>query len=156
MEDIWTMNIYPVLKLIHVMAAIVAVGFNLSYIIWFIRGKRETQYLAFSLKGIRMMDNWVANPSYIVSLVTGLLLCFFGRYNLIQVHWILYSLILFGIMGVVGFGIYAPSLKNQITVLEEKGFQSIDYKRADKKQTIWGVVLFLLALFIVAMMVIKP
>ena len=45
------MSLYQILKFIHVFAAIIAVGFNFSYIVWLVKGKMEKEHLLFSLKG---------------------------------------------------------------------------------------------------------
>lgn len=150
------MPVYAVVKFMHVLFAIIALGFNLSYIVWLVKGNKQTQYLLFALQGIKLMDTWIANPAYILSALSGLWLSHLGQYKLLQTPWILCSLILFGLMGIIGFGIYAPALSRQVNLLQEQGFQSAAYTKAAKKQTSWGVVLFALALVIVACMVIKP
>ena len=150
------MTLYSFIKLLHIFAAILAIGFNLSYTVWMVKGKLENQHLLFALRGIKVMDDWIANPSYIVSLITGLLMCYLGHYNILQTSWIFYPLILFALMGIIAFGFYSPALAQQIKILEEKGNQHEAYQKADKKQTFLGIILFILALLILAIMVLKP
>jgi len=150
------MSLYQILKFVHVFAAIIAVGFNFSYIVWLVKGKMEKEHLLFSLKGIKLMDDRVANPCYGISLITGFAMAYIAGYNILAISWILYPLILFGIMGILAFGFYSPTLKKQIVVLEKSGSDSPEYKAIEKKQTVIGVTLFALAVAVVAIMVMKP
>jgi len=147
---------YPIVKFLHVLSAIIAVGFNLSYIVWFAKGKMEHAHLLFALKGIQLMDNYIANPCYILGLLTGGLLAWLGGYNILATGWIFYPLIIFAVMGVVAFGFYSPTLSRQIAILKEQGHESPAYEAIDKRQTLLGILLFFLALLIVVIMVVKP
>src|SRR6266571_3083500 len=51
------MTIYVVLKFIHILSAIVAVGANITYGVWNARISSEPNHAAFTLKGIRFIDN---------------------------------------------------------------------------------------------------
>jgi hypothetical protein len=150
------MSFYQILKFIHVFAVIIAVGFNFSYIIWMVKGKMEKDHLIFALKGIRFMDGKVANPCYGLILISGLTMAYLAGYNILSVTWILYPLILFGIMGILAFAVYSPTLKKQISMLENDTMDTPEYKAIEKKQMGIGAILFLLAVTIVGMMVIKP
>jgi len=56
-------------------------------------------------------------------------------------------------MGIVGFGLYSPTLSRQIRILKEQGSGSAAYKAIDRRQTILGILLFTLALVILFIMV---
>ena len=56
--------LYPYIKLLHVLLAIVAVGFNASYGIWLARAAREPEHLGHVLRGIKILDDRFANPAY--------------------------------------------------------------------------------------------
>lgn len=150
------MSLYLFIKLLHILSAIVAVGFNFSYAIWTTRAKYAKEHTLFALKGIKFLDDWLANPSYILSLITGHVMVHISGMSILQTSWLLYAEIIFGVMGIIGFGFYSPLLKKQIKLLQEQGIDSIAYKAADKKQTIIGLLLFVLALVLVALMVFKP
>jgi quinol-cytochrome oxidoreductase complex cytochrome b subunit len=147
---------YQILKFIHVFAAIIAVGFNFSYIVWLVKGKMEKEHLLFSLRGIKLMDDRVANPCYGLALITGCAMSYIAGYNILAVPWILYPLILFAIMGILAFGFYSPALKKQIKIVEEYGGDSPEYKAIEKRQMFVGGILFILAVSVIAIMVIKP
>ena len=150
------MSFYQMLKFFHVFAAIIAVGFNFSYIVWLVKGKMEKEHLLFSLKGIKLMDDRVANPCYGLALITGFAMAYIAGYNILTVPWILYPLILFAIMGILAFGFYSPMLKKQIKIVEEYGGDSPEYKAIEKRQMLVGGILFVLAVSVIAIMVIKP
>jgi hypothetical protein len=150
------MTLYQIMKFIHVFSAIIAVGFNFSYIIWMVKGKMERDHLLFALKGVKFMDGKVANPCYGLIMISGLAMAYVADYNILSVTWIFYPLILFGIMGVLAFALYSPNLKKQIAILEKQGIDTPEYKAIEKKQMMLGGVLFTLAVTIIAIMVIKP
>jgi uncharacterized membrane protein len=121
-----------------------------------VKGKMEKDHLLFALRGIRFMDGKVANPCYGLILITGFTMAYIADYNILSVTWILYPLILFGIMGVLAFAVYSPTLKKQIDTLEKQDVNSPAYRAMEKKQMVVGAILFTLAVAIIAIMVIKP
>src|SRR5678815_1946341 len=68
------MTTYLALKLIHVLAAIVAVGTNVTYFVWLSRTRRQPDQGAYVLPGIKALDARLANPAYVVLPVTGILM----------------------------------------------------------------------------------
>ena len=150
------MTLYETMKFLHVFSAIIAVGFNFSYIIWMVKGKMEKDHLLFALKGIKFMDDRVANPCYGLVLLSGFTMAYAAEYNVLSVTWILYALILFGVMGVMAFTLYSPTLKKQIAMLENGTIDTPEYKMIEKKQMALGGILFTLAIAIIALMVTKP
>jgi uncharacterized membrane protein len=150
------MSLYQIIKFVHVFSVIIAVGFNFSYIVWMVKGKMEKEHLIFALRGIKFMDGKVANPCYGLILISGFSMAYIADYNILSVTWIFYPLILFGIMGILAFGLYSPTLKKQIVLLENNGMDTPQYKAIERRQMVLGGVLFALAVAIIAIMVIKP
>ena len=75
------MDLYPWLKTLHILFAIMAVGFNISYGIWQARAAREPEHMGYALRGIKFLDDRVANPSYAGLLVVGIILILIGPYD---------------------------------------------------------------------------
>lgn len=148
--------LYPIIKWLHILAAITAVGSNISYGIWISRASRRPEALPFTLGGIRLIDNRVANPAYGLLLVTGLLMVFVGRLPLLTTPWLLTALILYALLVLIGLFGYTPTLKQQIQLLESKGSTSSEYQAVARRSTTLGVVLVVLAVAIVFLMVVKP
>ena len=150
------MTLYQIVKFIHVFSVVIAVGFNFSYIIWMVKGKMEKDHLLFALKGIKFMDGKVANPCYGLILISGFTMAYIADYNILAVTWIFYPLVLFGIMGILAFAVYSPTLKKQIAILEKQDMDAPEYRAVEKKQMVVGAILFVLVVAIIAIMVIKP
>ena len=94
---------YEVLKFAHVLLAIVAVGFNATYAVWLARAAREPEHEAFALRGVKLLDDRIANPAYALLLVTGLSMVWVGDLDLAQ-FWLLTALVLYVVA--VGLGLY--------------------------------------------------
>lgn len=148
------MTWYSVLKFVHVLLAITAVGSNITYAVWNARGAMDPQHLSFALRGIKFIDDRVANPAYGLLLVTGLTLVAVGQWGLRG--WIVSGLILFVILIVVAVGFYSRVTKRQIEVLETEGEGSATYQQLAGQARLYGIVSGVLALAIVFMMVVKP
>ena len=74
------MSLFVVVKFVHVLLAIIAVGFNATYGVWLARVAREpvpTQ--SYVLHGIKRLDDWFANPAYVLLAVTGVTMVLVGE-----------------------------------------------------------------------------
>lgn len=147
--------LYLYLKWLHVLSAIIAVGANATYGIWLARAGRDPDNLPFTLKGIKLLDDWVANPAYGLLLLTGLGMILTVSLPL-TTPWLLTSLVLYGVLVVVGLLGYTPALRRQIRLLEEEGFSSPDYQAQARRGTVIGIILAVIAISIVFLMVVKP
>jgi uncharacterized membrane protein len=147
--------LFLILKWLHVLAAIVAVGANATYGIWLARASHSTEVLPFTLRTIKLIDDRLANPAYGLQLVTGLAMAFLLPVPL-TTPWLLTALILYAILVLVGLGGYTPTLRRQIQVLDKEGFQSPNYQALARRGTLIGIVLAILAIAIVFLMVVKP
>jgi uncharacterized membrane protein len=145
-------SLYLVLQYLHVLAAIVAVGSNITYGVWSVRGRREPAHVGFVIKGIRFLDNRIANPAYGVLLLTGLLMVFVGHLA-INSLWIVVALILFVAIAVVGFGYFTRA---QIKLVDAGDTSSPEFERLSRRNAVIGPVLGVMVLIILAMMVFKP
>ena len=145
---------FLLLKWIHVMSAIVAVGANVTYGVWGARAKGEPEHLGFALRGLKFLDDRIANPAYGILLVTGLIMAF-TTYS-ITTRFILAGLILFVLMAVLGGAVYSPALVRQIKALDTEGAASRAYQAADARARGVGMFLGLLAVIAVFVMVFKP
>src|SRR5258708_39272611 len=87
-------SVYLLLKYIHILAAIVAVGSNITYGVWSVRARRDAAHIGFTLKGIKFLDDRIANPAYGVVLLTGLVMVFAGPWSITSL-WIIVALVLF-------------------------------------------------------------
>jgi uncharacterized membrane protein len=101
------MTIYIILKFLHVLLAITAVGANITYGVWLSRAAREPAHLEYVLRGIKVLDDRVANPAFGSLLVSGVAMVFAGRIPW-TTPWILTSLVLYIVLVLVGLFGYTP------------------------------------------------
>ena len=148
-----TVTWYTLLKFVHVLLAITAVGSNITYGVWNALAAREPAHAPFALKGIAFIDRRVANPAYGLLLITGLALVAIGG---LRQGWILAALILFVLLIVVAIGFYSRVIRQQIKVMDSEGLASAAYKRLDGQATLYGIISLVIALLIVFLMVVKP
>ena len=145
---------YLVLKFIHILAAIVAVGSNVTYGVWNVRAARDPSHLGFALKGIKFLDDRIANPAYGVLLLTGLIMMFAGSFGFKL--WIIIALVLFAAVVVLGVAFYSPLLKNQIRLVDAGETASPEYARLAALGARFGPGLGIIVVVILVMMVFKP
>jgi len=142
------------LKLVHVLAAIVAVGSNVTYSFWLARAGRDRDRLVWTLNGIRRLDRLVANPAYVVLLITGVLMIASGWFTF-QTSWIVAALVLYVAAVVVGIALYAPAIRRQLAEAERDP-STAAYAAAARRSNLLGILTLVIVVAIVALMVLKP
>lgn len=149
------MSLYLILKFLHVAVAIVAVGFNASYPIWFALADREPAAALVILRGVKTLDDRFANPAYVVLLLLGLAMVFTAGIPM-NTFWIDAAIVLYVILVLAALIGYSPTLKRQIAVLESEGPKSEQYARLNQRSTVIGFGLLIIVVLIVFLMVVKP
>jgi hypothetical protein len=101
------------------------------------------------------MDDYLANPCYLLLLLSGLAMAFvIGHWG--WQRWIVAALILWVILMGVGYRVYTPTLSKQIRTLAAEGPESAAYKALDMRANVVGVLLVVIVLAILVLMVFKP
>lgn len=144
----------PILLLIHVLSAIVAVGANLTYAIWFRAAGADQDRLVFVIRTVRTIDSRMANPAYIVLLITGVLMVLGGAYSF-TTGWILAAIGLYIATAVIGIAAFGPAIRRQLAEAE-RDVRSPAYQAAASRTTTLGLITTVLVLLIVVLMVTKP
>src|ERR1700682_592063 len=108
--------LFLVVKYVHILSSIVAVGLNISYAVWILRAQRDSAHTGFALKGIKFLDDRIANPAYGVFLLTGIAMLFLAGYS-ITTFWIDAALVLFVALVVLALFFYTPTLRDQIKLV---------------------------------------
>ena len=149
------MPIALALKVVHVIAAIVAVGANLTYAFWLRRaGTENRDRLVFTIESIRKLDNFLANPAYAVLLVTGVGMVLSGAFSFSQL-WIQVAIALYVLALLMGIFLYSPAIKRQLAAAEADP-RSAEYRAAAGRSNVLGILTTLDVLVIVVLMVTKP
>lgn len=149
------MTLYTLLKYVHIVVAVVALGANITYVVWFTRARNNPEALAFTLHTVKSIDDYIATPAYVLLLPSGWLLASLADWSL-TLPWILTALILYASVSVIGLGIYTPTLKKQIAIAERLGENAREYKEISYRTNAIGVALNILVLLIIYLMVAKP
>jgi uncharacterized membrane protein len=148
------------LLVLHVLGAVVALGFSLSYGFWVRRGEADgVQGRAFALRTISWIDQRITTPAFIAQAVTGLLLVATLDWDLLRRAWLEVSLAIYVLLTVFAIAVYAPAFRRQREIAERiaaGGGDEAEYAAASAKATGWGVVVTALTLVIVVLMVWKP
>jgi uncharacterized membrane protein len=147
--------LYPWLKTLHILLAIVAVGFNMSYAVLLSRAAREPEHMGHVLGTVKVLDDRFANPAYGLLLLVGLGLVFIGPYSITDL-WIVLSLGLYLVLVVLGLAVYSPLLRRQIAVLETDGAGSAEFATLARRGRTVGILLGIGVVVIIGLMVLKP
>lgn len=148
------MSLFVLLKFLHVLPVIVAVGANLTYAFWLRAAAHDRDRLIFAITTIRRLDRLVANPAYILILVTGVAMVLGGAYSF-ETGWIALSLVLYVSVAVLGIAAFAPALRRQLAEAERDP-TSPAYAAAAARSTALGLLATGIAVTIVFLMVTKP
>lgn len=149
------MSLYVILKFLHVAMAIVAVGFNASYPIWFSIAQREPTAALVILRGIKRLDDRFANPAYGLLLLLGLGMVITGGIPW-STFWIDAAIVLYVLLVLAAVIGYSPTLKRQIAALEKGGTTSVEYAQLSQRGNVIGLALMVDVVIIVFLMVAKP
>jgi uncharacterized membrane protein len=147
--------VYQIVVYIHVLSAIVAVGYNATYAVWSTRGRLEREHLLFALRGIKFMDDRIANPAYGLLLITGIAQVIMSHRSWHQT-WIELAIVLWVLLTIIAVAAYSPTLKRQIQLVGERGPDDPEYAAVDRRSTVLGLMLMVIVLVIVGLMVFRP
>jgi hypothetical protein len=145
---------YTIVKFVHVFLAIAAVGANLTYGVWFVRANQDPQFASFALRGIKFIDDRIANPAYILLLPTGVLMVWLGGYGF-GTLWIAAAMSFWLVAMIVAYAGYTPTLKRQIAIVEREGIQGPLARHLAVRGRILAAVLAILIIVLLALMIFK-
>jgi uncharacterized membrane protein len=148
------MQVVLLLKLIHVLAVIVAVGANVTYAFWIAAAGRDRARLLFAIHGIRRLDRTLALPAYVVVLGTGIAMVLVGVYTF-EMGWIALSLVLYVLVAILGITMFAPAIRRQLAEAEADP-TSPAYEAAARRSAALGYATVAIVAVIVGLMVMKP
>lgn len=148
------MPVFLALKVVHILAAVVALGANVTYVFWLQHAGRDRERLVYTIAGIRRLDNLVANPAYAVLLVTGGAMVLTGGFSF-ETRWIQVAIGLYGVAVVVGITLFGPALRRQLAEAERDPGSPV-YRTAALRSNLLGLLTMAIVVLIVVLMVAKP
>jgi uncharacterized membrane protein len=147
------MSLYLILKFIHVAAAIVAVGSNVTYAFWLRRAGNDPEQIRRALESVHVLDTRIANPGYIVLLLTGLGMALNVGMPL-TTPWIAAALVLYVLVALLGIAVFSPTLRRQRELAADP--TSDAYRRTAARGNALGMLVVSIVAVILGLMVFKP
>lgn len=154
--------VYLWLKLLHVAAVIAFLGNITTGLFWHSHAARtrDPRLLAHAVDGIIRSDRRFTIPGVVVILVSGFGAAGIGGYPILRTPWILWSLVLFSVSGLI-FGLRVVPLQRRLKALAKAGagqdpFDWERYQRLARSWELWGAAALLTPLVALVLMVLKP
>jgi uncharacterized membrane protein len=154
--------LYLVLKLLHVASVIAFLGNITSGLFWHAHAARtrDPGLLAHAVDGIIRSDRMFTVPGVIGIVVTGLATAIHGRLPILRTDWILGTIVLFTISGIL-FGWRVAPLQRRMHALALAGtrsgsFDYPGYHAVAVRWEAWGAVTLLAPIAGLVLMVLKP
>ena len=148
------MSLFVLLKIVHILAAITALGANLTYPFWLRRAGRDRARVLDANHGIANLDLRVANRAYLLAFLTGAGMILTGVYSF-TTFWVAAAIVLVVTVAVLGITVYAPAFHRQ-RAEADRDIGSPAYAAIERRQKSIGLFVTLLVIAIVVLMVAKP
>jgi uncharacterized membrane protein len=153
---------YLWLKLIHVLAVVMFIGNIVTGVFWHRHAlaTRDARLVAHAMHGVIRSDRLFTVPGVVLIILSGVFAAIQGGFPIFGTPWILWTLVLFGISGMV-FGMKLAPLQRRMRAHAEAGlhageFDDAGYRRLSKQWELWGAVATGTPLLGLALMVLKP
>jgi uncharacterized membrane protein len=154
--------LYLWLKLVHVLAVAMFLGNIVTGVFWHKHAERtgDARLMAHAMDGVLRSDRLFTMPAVLLIIASGVLAALQGGFPIFRTGWILWTLVLFGISGLV-FGLRLTPLQKRMRDLAQAGassgtFERDAYQKLSKQWDFWGAVATLAPLGGLALMVLKP
>ena len=153
---------YLWLKLIHILAVVMFIGNIVTGVFWHKHAERtrNPRLLAHTMEGVIRSDRLFTIPGVVVILASGIFAAVRGGFPILGTGWILWTLVMFAISGLV-FMIRLGPLQRRMQKHAEAGagsgsFDFDAYHRMSKQWDTWAAVATLTPLIGLGLMVLKP
>jgi uncharacterized membrane protein len=153
---------YLLLKLVHVIAVIAFLGNITTGLFWHVHAARtrDPKLIAHAMDGIIRSDRLFTIPGVVGIIVSGVAAAIHGKLPILGTGWILWTLVLFSVSGLV-FMLRVAPLQRQLRALAESGVQSgafdyVRYHALAARWEAWGALALLTPVGGLVLMVLKP
>lgn len=143
------------LYLVFLLLLIVAVGPNVTYAVWIQHATANKEALPFTLRGIKVINDYIVLPATALVLVTWIAMVSLSGLSL-TIPWILLSAIFWLAVFLLGILGYSPTIRKQIALAESSGADSDDYKSVAWRGTILGIANGVIVLMILLLLAFTP
>ena len=151
--------VYLILKVIHVIAAVVFLGNITLGFFWKLRAEKlnERKRIEETFASIIKADRLFTMPGVVLLLIFGIGGALHGGFNLISTGWIFWSIILYMISGIT-FMVKVVPIQKKIYGLasDENNFNWEKYKTLSGQWNLWGMVATITPWIAAVLMIWKP
>jgi len=152
---------YPLLKLLHIAAVIIFLGNIITGHFWMhlAMRSRDVNIIRHSVSGIMRSDRIFTMPAVVIIIVAGILSAFYGNIPVFRTGWIIWSIALFSLSGVI--------FSTKLSVLLRKMKELSNDQHSNNEQewvtinnlyrqwNMWALAAIMLPLAALVMMVLK-
>lgn len=152
---------YLIGKLIHIASVVIFLGNIITGLFWVARANktRDFKLIGSTFQGIIKSDRLFTIPGIVGMTLAGIVAAIHGRIPILGTGWILWSIILFTISGII-FSIYVAPLQRKIVSIALNSDNSESswntYEKIYKQWELWGFFATLTPVAAMAIMVLKP
>jgi uncharacterized membrane protein len=147
---------YLIWKLIHIAAVVIFLGNIITGLFWAARAHKTRDFgsIASTFQGIIKSDRYFTLPGIIILTLAGIVAAIHGHWPILGTGWILWSIILFSISGVI-FSVYVAPLQKKIAKYTDSAVNSEgSWNTHEKMYKQWEFLGFLATITPVTAMVI--
>lgn len=152
---------YLAWKLLHIVSVILFLGNITTGLFWAAHAhkSRDFRLITSTFEGIIRSDRWFTLPGVLGILIAGVAAAIAGKVPMLATGWILWSIILFSISGIV-FGVWVAPLQGKILSFARAADASDQtwetYRKLYKRWELWGLLALITPAIAVVLMVLKP
>lgn len=148
-------------KLIHIAAVMIFLGNIITGLFWmrFAVKTRDLKIIRHTMDAIIKLDRYFTVPGVVVITAAGIFAAIYGHFPILGTRWILWSIIMFTISGIV-FGVRVVPLQKRIynVTLDKEMLLDSEWNRFMKlylQWDIWGIIAILTPMAAFVMMTLK-
>ncbi len=146
-------ELYTSLKWLHVVAACVAFGSNVTHFFWLISANANPVTRAEKLRVVKKIDDRLAVPAYVVTIACGAVMWLWTWPT--NTSWIIFSLVLSLLLTAMGIS-FGPFMKKWIRLAEDQTPGNRTLLTLARRLTIWWAAISASVLIILYLMIWKP
>lgn len=154
------MNVYLLMKLLHIIAVIMFMG-NITIGLFWMRQAHRTddpKLIAFTMRGIINSDKWFTIPGVIIITAFGFAAALHASIPILRTGWIFWPIVFFTLSGII-FSVKLAPLQKQIHSIAARAtqgtFDKVMYQQKLRQWESWGLWASLLPFAALVMMVLK-
>lgn len=152
---------YPLMKLLHILAVTIFLGNIITGLFWKFHADRtmDPRILAHTMDGIIRSDRYFTIPGVIFIVASGVAAALRIGMPLLRTPWLLWSIVLFSLSGLVFVVEVAPLQKKLLALTRGAAGGELDqarYRAWSRRWEAWGLFAVLTPLLATVLMVLKP